>query len=277
MNTAFLYAQHKSSSVTNHEVLWGESNNQTIKLITLVNKNGMEVRITNYGGTITYIGVPDNNGKIENIVLRFDNLNSYLGDHPYFGGLIGRYANRIGGAQFSLDGKIYKLAANDWANALHGGPGGFHKKVLDIDGVYTTQDSAIIALSFNSPDMEEGYPGNLKVKVTYTLTNDNEIKIQYEAETDQTTVINLTNHSYFNHSSCKETILNHELFLAADSITPTDETLMPTGKLQTVAGTAFDFTRPHKIGERIPAVPGGYDINYVLQKENNKNALAAEV
>jgi aldose 1-epimerase len=223
------------------------------------------------------VSVADKDGKFENVVLGFDSLKRYQENHPFFGSLFGRYANRIGGAKFVLDDITYNLTANDGVNTLHGGPNGFHKQVFRIDTAFATPDSSVLLLSYISADREEGYPGNLKVQVKYVLTGANEIKIAYEAETDKPTVINLTNHSYFNLTSCKESVLNHELMLVSDSITPTDSLLITTGVLSPVAATPFDFNSPHTIGERIGEVPGGYDINYKLRKHGNELSLAAEV
>ncbi len=259
------------------ETIWEESGDQVVKLITLTNKNGMQIKITNYGATLTYVAVPDKAGVIENVVIGFDSLSQYRLRHPYFGGTIGRYGNRIGGAKFMLNDSTYTLSANDGVNTLHGGPEGFNRRIFNVDTVYAAEGSMVVALSRLSADMEEGYPGNLKVKVTYTLTDSNEIKINYEAETDKATVLNLTNHSYFNLTGCKETILGHELVLYADSITPTDSLLIPTGEIQAVAGTAFDFTTAHTVGERIAQVPGGYDINYKLRNTTGEYTLASEV
>jgi aldose 1-epimerase len=259
------------------EITWGKEGDKVITLFTLTNKNGMEVKITNFGAVINSIVVPDRSGKMENIVLGFDSLKPYQGTHPYFGSLVGRYGNRIALGKFSLDGNNYTLAVNNGLNHLHGGIKGFNKQVFSIDTAYSTADSSVVGLSYLSPDMEEGYPGNLKVKVNYVLTNNNEIKIEYEAETDKPTVLNITNHSYFNLTGGKENILNHELVLLADSITPTDTTLIPTGILAPVAGTPFDFTVAHKIGERIDQVPGGYDINYKLRNKTGQFVQVAEV
>lgn len=259
------------------DIVWEGSGDQAIKLITLTNKNGMQIKITNYGAILTYVAVPDKEGVMENVVLGFDSLSQYRTRHPFFGSTIGRYGNRIGGAKFVLDGTTYTLSANDGPNTLHGGPEGFHRRIFAIDTVYTAGDSSVVVLSRLSPDMEEGYPGNLNVKVSYILTPSNEIKISYEAETDKPTVLNLTNHSYFNLSGCKETVLGHELILYADSITPTDATLIPTGELKAVAGTPFDFTSAHTIGERIAEIPGGYDINYKLRNSAGQYVLASEV
>jgi aldose 1-epimerase len=274
----FSGCQHKTNqSPAIEEKMWGESDGKSVTLFSLVNKNGMEVKITNFGAVINSIVVPDRNGKMENVVLGFDSLISYEGAHPYFGSLVGRYGNRIALGKFSLNGNNYTLAVNNGVNHLHGGIKGFNKQVFHIDTTWSTADSAVISLSYLSPDMEEGYPGNLKVNVKYVLTSNNEIKIEYEAETDKPTVLNLTNHSYFNLTGCKENILNHELVLMADSITPTDTTLIPTGILAPVAGTPFDFTVAHKIGERIDQVPGGYDINYKLRNKTGQLVQAAEV
>jgi aldose 1-epimerase len=259
------------------EATWGKDLDKVVKLFTLTNKNGMEVKISNFGAVINSIVVPDRNGKMENVVLGFDSLKSYQGEHPYFGSMVGRYGNRIALGKFNLNGNTYQLAVNNGVNHLHGGIKGFNKQVFHIDTTYSTPDSAVVSLSYLSPDMEEGYPGNLKVKVNYVLTANNEIKIEYEAETDKPTVLNLTNHSYFNLTACKENILNHEMVLMADSITPTDSTLIPTGILAPVAGTPFDFTVAHKIGERIGQVPGGYDINYKLRNKTGQLVQAAEV
>jgi aldose 1-epimerase len=256
---------------------WGTVDSMPVKLYTLTNLNGMTIKITNYGGILTYVGVRDKNDSIGNVVLGFDNLDQYQLEHPNFGATIGRFGNRIGGAQFVLDGTTYKLAANNGPNTLHGGIKGFGKHVFTVDTAYANADSLVVSLVRTSPDMEEGFPGNLKVHITYVLTDSNEIKIYYEAETDKPTVINLTNHSYFNLNGGKTDILGHELSLYADSITPTDTTLIPTGVLAPVAGTAFDFTAPHTIGERISQVPGGYDINYVLRNRTGELAKAAEV
>jgi len=257
--------------------LWGQEGGLAVYLYTLSNKNGMEVKITNYGGIITSVKVPDKKGVKDNVVLGFDSLSSYQSGHPYFGSLVGRYGNRIAKGKFVLDDIAYSLAVNNGVNHLHGGIKGFDKQVFRVDTAWSAMDSAVLELSYLSPDMEEGYPGNLQVRVSYVITGSNEIKIWYEAETDKATVLNLTNHSYFNLTGCRENILNHELVLMADSITPTDTTLIPTGVLAPVAGTPFDFTSAHKIGERIGEVPGGYDINYKLRNITGELVKVAEV
>jgi Galactose mutarotase and related enzymes len=195
---------------------------------------------------------------------------------PYFGALIGRYGNRIAKGKFTLNGQNYTLRTNDGPNHLHGGPKGFDKVVWDATEI-SGPDSVGLVLTYLSQDMEEGYPGNLTSKVTYVLTKDNSIKIYYQAATDKPTVINLTNHAYFNLTGAKENVLGHELTLFADSITPVDPTLIPTGVIAPVAGTAFDFTKPHKIGERIASVKGGYDHNFKLNRTGEGLMLAVEL
>jgi aldose 1-epimerase len=256
---------------------WGEADSTAVELITLTSKGGMTIKVTNYGAILTYVAVPDKNDSLGNVVLGFDNLDQYKSEHPYFGSTIGRYGNRIGGARFVLNGTTYTLAANNSVNTLHGGIKGFGRHVFNTDTAYANNDSLVVRFSRTSPDMEEGFPGNLNVKVTYVLTMNNEIKIYYEAETDKPTVLNLTNHSYFNLTGGMESILGHELTLYSDSVTPTDNLLIPTGKLAAVAGTPFDFTSSHKIGERIDSVPGGYDINYKLRNHTGGYVKAAEV
>ncbi len=266
-----------NTSASLNEKIWGREGDKTVYLYTLTNKNGMEVKISNFGGIITSLTVPDKSGVMENVVLGFDSLKSYLAGHPYFGSLVGRYGNRIAKGKFVLNDTTYTLAVNNGENHLHGGLKGFDKQVFSLDTAYSTGDSVVLALSYLSSHMEEGYPGNLRVKVSYVLTGNNEVKIFYEAETDRPTVVNLTNHSYFNLTGGKDNILNHELLLMADSITPTDSSLIPVGILAPVSGTAFDFTSTHKIGERIEQVPGGYDVNYKLRNKTGEYVQAAEV
>jgi len=256
---------------------WGIAESQPVSLFTLANKEGMIVKVSNYGGVISQIWVPDKDGQLENVVLGFDSLAGYQGEHPYFGSLVGRYGNRIAKGRFTLDGVEYTLAVNNGVNHLHGGLKGFNRQVFKVDTAFVAGDSVILDMSYLSPDSSEGYPGNLRVNVRYVLTGQNEIKIWYQAETDKATVLNLTNHSYFNLTAARESILDHELLLLADSITPTDSTLIPTGSLAPVTGTPFDFTMAHKIGERIGQVPGGYDINFKLRNTTGVFVKAAEV
>ena len=248
-----------------------------VDLYTLTNANGIEASIMTYGGIVTSLRVPDRSGKFDDIVLGYDSLDEYIKDNPYFGSLIGRYGNRIAKGKFTLNGIEYKLAKNHGQNHLHGGIKGFDKVVWNAEQMQT-ETSVALKLTYLSKDGEEGYPGNLSCAVTYVLTNDNELKINYEAETDKATVINLTHHSYFNlagHGSGD--ILAHELMLNADHFTPVDEELIPTGQIKSVTGTPVDFTRPTPVGSRIAKVKGGYDHNYVLNSSDGSLALAASV
>ena len=207
-------------------------------------------------------------------MIGFDSLGSYLQKPPYFGALIGRYGNRIGNAKFSLDGKTYQLAANNGKNHLHGGIKGFDKVVWDATTFSDSMPSLV--LTYVSKDGEEGYPGNLKVTVQYTLTDDDALKIEYTGETDKATPVNLTNHSYFNLTGdVSNTILNHSLMIDADNYTPVDSTSIPTGEIKSVKGTPYDFTKPGKIGARIDSVIRGYDHNFVLNRKDNSLQLAA--
>lgn len=251
---------------------------QTVYLYTLVNPHGLTVRVMNYGAILVSVETPDRNANALDITLGFDTLDGYLGQHPYFGAVVGRYANRIGGAKFTLDDVEYKLAANNGPNHLHGGIKGFDKRVWKQEEVKSTDKQASVRLSYLSKDGEEGYPGNLACSVTYTLTNDDRLKISYEAQTDKTTVVNLTNHTYWNLAGPGTgDILSHELMLNADRYTPVDEGLIPTGELKSVAGTPFDFTEPMPIGSRIEQVGIGYDHNYVLKSGGGSPALCARV
>jgi aldose 1-epimerase len=259
------------------EEIWGESNGKTVKLFTLTNKNGMMIKVTNYGATLTYVSVPDKNGVFENVVLGFDSLQEYQVERVYHGKTIGRYANRIGGAQFTLNGTTYKLNPMQGGNTIHGGPNGFSKQVFTIDTIYANIDSAVVALHYTSPDMEEGYPGTLTLSINYVLTGDNEIKLEYEAVTDKSTVVSFTNHSYFNLTGGKTSVLDHIIKIVADSITPIGSDKIPTGEILPVAGTEYDFTESHKLGEKIVQSDNGYDINYKLRKNRNELSLAAEV
>jgi aldose 1-epimerase len=240
---------------------WGQTDGKQVMLYTLTNKNGIEVKITNYGGTITSWLAPDKDGKMANIVLGFDSLAPYLKGTPYFGAIIGRYGNRIANAKFTLDSVEYKLTANNGKNNLHGGVKGFDKVVWDATAVDSTNS---LVLNYLSKDGEEGFPGNLKVTVIYTLTDNDELAIEYNAETDKNTVCNLTNHAYFNLTGNTSTILNHTLKVKATKYTPVDSTLIPTGFVPDVVKTPFDFLQPHAIGERIDSVKGGYDHNFII-------------
>ncbi len=242
------------------------NDDSTADLITLKNQRGMEMSVTNYGGIITSLHAPDRNGEFENVVLGFNDFEKYLEDHPYFGAIIGRYANRIANASFELNGEEYTLAANDGENHLHGGEQGFDKVLWD----YEINDDNSVTMSYRSRDGEEGYPGNLEVSVTYSLTDENELLISYEAVSDQPTPVNLTNHSYFNLSGDQTTgILDHYLTINADQYTPVNDELIPTGELEPVENTAFDFRDSTKIGDQIDEVPGGFDHNFVLNQDED--------
>ncbi len=252
---------------------------QAVDVATMTNGKGIEAKVITYGGIIISLKAPDREGKPGDIVLGFDNLEGYLRGHPYFGAIIGRYGNRIGAAKFALDGVEHRLAANDGPHHLHGGIKGFDKVVWKIERAEAKGDEAILKLSYLSKDGEEGYPGNLKCAVTYTLTADNELKMRYEATTDKATVLNLTNHSYWNLAGQGNgDILGHELMLNADRYTPVDEGLIPTGELKSVKGAPMDFTRPMAIGSRIKQVDiGGYDHNFVLNGKARKMQPSATV
>jgi aldose 1-epimerase len=241
------------------------------ELYTLRNTNGMEVQLTNYGGIITSILAPDRNGNLGDVALGFDSIAPYTRVHPYFGALIGRFGNRIAKGEFTINGKSYELPTNNGPNSLHGGAEGFDKKMWTAT-TFSREDTAGVVLSYLSPDGEEGYPGNLAVSVTYTLNAANEIGINYQATTDAPTPINLTNHTYFNLTGGGGDVLAHEMKLKASQFTPVDKTLIPTGELQPVAGTPFDFTTPKTMGRDINAENeqlqsgGGYDHNFVLDR-----------
>ena len=250
---------------------FGTVDGKPVYLYTLTNAKGDEVKITNYGGIVTSWISPDKNGKRSSIVLGFDSLSGYLAKPPYFGAIVGRYGNRIAKGKFKIGDSTYSLAVNNGSNHLHGGLKGFDKQVWEAT---VANDSVpVLSLSYLSKDMEEGYPGNLKVNVVYTLTEDDALQIEYTAETDKPTVLNLTNHSYFNLTGDhRNTILDHKMMIKADYYTPVDTGLIPTGELKAVKGTPFDFNTPEKIGTRIAQTGGnpvGYDHNYALKRSDN--------
>jgi aldose 1-epimerase len=253
---------------------------ETVNLYTLTNRSGMRVAITNYGGRIVSIIVPDRKGQMADVALGFDNLDGYLATNPFFGALVGRCANRIGGAKFTLDGKEYHLAANDGPNSLHGGMKGFDKQLWKAREVPGQRPA--LELTYLSKDGEENYPGNLSVKVVYTLMGNNAFQIDYTATTDKDTLLNLTNHSYFNLAGQGNgDILKQEMMINADSFTPIDATLIPTGEIRRVEGTPLDFRKSTPIGERIDAddeqlkFGKGYDHNFVLNRSGHGLTLAA--
>jgi aldose 1-epimerase len=254
-----------------------------VDLYTLTNKHGMEVRVMSYGGIILSLRVPDKNGHFDDVTLGYDSLDGYLKKSPYFGAIVGRYGNRIANGKFTLDGKEYTLAKNNGPNSLHGGLKGFDKVVWEAEP-FENQDGVGVIFKYTSPDGEEGYPGNLKTRVTYTLTDQNELVFAYHATTDKATPINLTNHTYFNLAGDgKGDILGHVLMLNADRFTPVDKTLIPTGELRSVKGTPFDFTKPTVVGARIHEqdeqllFAGGYDHDFVINRQGPGLALAARV
>lgn len=263
---------------------WGKVDGKPVSIYYMTNGNGMRADISNYGGIVRCLEVPDRNGKIDDIVLGYASVAEYLESSPYFGAIVGRYGNRIAKGRFTLDGKEYTLAVNNGPNHLHGGLKGFDKVIWDAEP-YMDEDGVHLKLSYLSKDGEEGYPGNLNVTIIYTLTKNNELKIDYEATTDKPTVLNVTHHGYFNLAGHgKGDILSHEMMINADRFTPVDETLITTGELRPVRGTPFDFTSPRKIGERINQrddeqirYGGGYDHNFVLNKRGEEMSLAARV
>ncbi|MFD2785633.1 aldose epimerase family protein [Hymenobacter rubripertinctus] len=252
-----------------------------VLLYTLTNAHGLRATISTYGGTLTSLLVPDKTGRPGDVVLGFDTLEGYQSPefrkaNPYFGALIGRYGNRIARGRFSLDGQPYQLARNNGENSLHGGNQGFDKVVWDaVPGLSAAGQT--LRLTYLSPAGEEGYPGNLRVTVVYTLTADNALQIDYSATTDQATPVNLTNHTYFNLALGQQPdVLAHVVRLAADHYTVVDDDLIPTGELRPAEDTPFDFRQPRAIGEQLARVPGGYDHNWVLNPEA-KTLLAATV
>ncbi len=254
---------------------------QPVDIYTLRNRQGVQARIMTYGGILVSLKAPDKNGQMGDVVLGYDNLDSYVRNSPYFGALIGRCGNRIARGRFTLDGTTCELATNNYPNTLHGGVKGFDKRTWSAS-TSEGADGPELILSYLSQDGEEGYPGNLKVTATYTLMRDNALRLEYRAETDKDTVVNLTQHSYFNLAG-KGDILNHKVTILADRFTPVDATLIPTGELRPVDNTPFDFRAPTAIGARIGQddeqlkFGGGYDHNWVINKEIGKLELMARV
>lgn len=253
---------------------------ESLQVFELTNLNGMKLTATNFGGKVISLWVPDRKGTLADIVLGFDHPAHYLQGNPYFGALIGRFANRIANGRFVLNGNLYVLSINNRNNALHGGPNGFNNVLWTVE----ENSPSHLKLSYLSQAGEEGYPGNLKVEVAYSLTNANEFIIEYRGQTDAATPINLTHHSFFNLAGeGKGTILDHELLINASHFCPVDENLIPTGVLQSVKGTAFDFENPQRIGSRIQEsqsqlqLGNGYDHTWVLDKGNSGLSLAARV
>ncbi|MDR3141717.1 MAG: galactose mutarotase [Tannerellaceae bacterium] len=266
---------------TNNPVIsgadWGLVDSKPVYLFTLANSNGVTAKITNYGGIVVEFNAPDRNGYMENIVLGLGTLDDYLAGHPAFGYIVGRYINRIGGAKFTLEGTEYVLATNSLGkHNIHGGRRNFSSKVWDAT-TSSNEQSATLSLSYISADMEEGYPGNLTVKVDYVLNNDNELQIHYTATTDKPTVLNLSNHSYFNLTNCKENVLGHQVIIYADTYTPVDNELIPTGEIVQVEGTPYDLRQWTVINDRLTDLPKGYDNNFCIKGTSGRPALAAEM
>jgi aldose 1-epimerase len=250
-----------------------------VKIYTLTNQRGMVAKVTEYGAILTELWTPDRHGKPGNVVLGFDNLDQYVSVYQFFGATIGRVANRIANGKFSLDGKDYTLAVNREPNHLHGGFKGFDKRVWKSRPLPVTNRGVAVEFNYTSADGEEGYPGTVNVKVVYTLTGDNELRIDYSATTDKATPVNLTNHSFFNLAG-SGSILDHLLTLNADHYTPSDLTLIPSGEIAPVKGTGLDFTQPRRIGERLGdylSFANGYDHNFVLNSGGGKLALCARL
>lgn len=250
-----------------------------VEAYTAYNSQGASAKFISYGATLAELHVRDSKGKFGDVVLGFDDLPGYLSNHPFFGATIGRYGNRIAKGAFTLDGQTYHLPINNAPNSLHGGDQGFNRRVWKGEALQR-KDGAGVRFTYLSKDGEEGYPGNVTVSVTYVLTDKNELKIEYAAETDKDTVVNLTNHSYFNLSGTDSgDILNYVLYLNADKYTPVDATLIPTGEIASVAGTPLDFRKPAAIGARIGQLKeiGGYDHNFVLNGQSGALRIAARV
>jgi aldose 1-epimerase len=276
-------AKAEAKSTMKKQSFGKTSDGRPVDLYTLTNQKGMEVAITNFGGIVVSLKVPDRTGKFDDVVLGYDSLDGYLTNKAFFGALIGRYGNRIAHGKFTLNGQTYTLPKNDGDNTLHGGPEAFNKKLWTAKDVSSSKGQAL-ELTYISPDGEEGFPGNLNAKVVYTLNDQNELTIAYSATTDKDTVVNLTNHSYFNLAGQGTgDILRHELMIKGDHITAVDETLIPTGELRPVKGTPFDFTHATAIGARIDQddpqlkLGKGYDHNWVLNDHGSRSPeLVAE-
>ena len=245
-------------------------------LYELSNGRGMTVRVTDFAATLTDVVVPDRDGTPGHVVLGFDDPTDYMGRHPKFGATVGRYANRIGHARFTLDGVTYELENNNKGHSIHGGSRGLNRQFFHTDTIYAGADTAAVVLSHRSEAATGGFPGNLDLTLAYKLTADNELILEYTATTDAPTVINLTNHSYFNLSGCERPVTDHLYLLNADSIALTDATGIPMGDMQAVAGTVYDFTAPHTAGPRIEAMGRGYDTGYLLRNDGNPAAVVTD-
>jgi len=262
-------------SENGNKKFYGTIGTDSVYAYTLKNSRGLRAVVSNYGATLLELWTPDRSGKSGNIILGYDSLKGYLQKaNPYFGAIVGRYANRIGHARFNLDGKTYNLFPNDRGNSLHGGLKGYDKVIWTVNQV---NDSSL-DLSYSSHDGEEGYPGNLTVKVVYTVNAENGLEIDYTALTDRKTTVNITNHAYFNLSAGEDSvILNEELTLHASRYTPVNDSLIPTGQMAPVSNTAFDFRKAKKIGSDLEKVKGGYDHNFIIDKKDSVLNIAAKV
>jgi aldose 1-epimerase len=261
---------------------FGTYKGKDVYLLTLTNKTGNVIRLTNYGAKITWIEVPDKNGKKDNITFGYDTFDGMINGDMSFGSVVGRYANRIAKGKFTLDGVEYTLPVNNGPNTLHGGPAGWHSVVWNTE-VLKDSETPAVKFTYESPDMEQGFPGKVNAEVIYTWTDKNEIIMNYTCTTDKKTVVNITNHAYFNlHGAGNGDILDHELVLKASAFTPVDSVMIPTGEIRPVAGTPFDFTSPHKIGERIGEnydqliLGKGYDHNYILDNKEEVDVTVYE-
>jgi aldose 1-epimerase len=279
----FISCQQKPHPKVDQERFGILPNGDTVMRYTLTNASGMRVRILNYGGIVQSLEVPDRKGTLGDVVLGFDSLDQYVRQSPYFGAIIGRFGNRIAHGTFTLDDSIYHVYLNDGPNSLHGGQFGFDKKIWAVIP-FATDSTEGLRLHYLSPDGEENYPGNLNVQVTYTLDSQDALRIDYEATTDKPTIVNLTNHSYFNLNGGQGTVLRQELMLNADTYLPVDSTSIPTGELAPVAGTPMDFLKPTPVGARINAdfvqlklVKGGYDHCWVLNTRGDLSQVAASL
>lgn len=273
LSIMFILISCKQSSENVTKVLWGNHDGKEVYLFTLTNKEGNVIKLTNFGAKINWIEIPDRNGNKDNITFGFDSFEETLNGNMSFGSVVGRFANRIAGGKFSIDGVEYTTPLNNGPNTLHGGPKGWHSVVWDAEIVESSK-AAAVKFSYLSPDMEMGFPGNVNVSVIYTWTDNNEIVMDYTYTTDKKTIVNVTNHAYFNfHGMGNGTILDHELTIKASAFTPVDSVMIPIGENRPVAGTPFDFNTPHTIGERIDEnydqlISGkGYDHNFVLDNK----------
>ncbi len=259
------------------EILGKGPDGSEIEQFTLINDHGLKVKVMSYGATLTSVQVPDRDGKLAEVTLNLDSLEDYLAGHPCLGSVCGRFANRIAKGKFTLDGQEYTLAVNNGPNHLHGGKIGFNK-VVWTSGPAPFENSVGVTFTYHSRDGEEGYPGNLTAKVTYSLTGDDELRIEYVAMADKATPINLTNHAYWNLGGIGSgSVLNHQLMLKAARFLPVDDTQIPVGRLDPVAGTPMDFTEPKSIGSRIEQVPGGYDHCFVVDRQDDSLVLAGRL